>query len=588
MTLSSLVLSAPSTASASALHVIPFPGTPDASPSAQIIFSSLTLAQLRSVTVVGSRSGVHRGHLMALPDGAGTAFVPNTPFVSAEQVSVRAALASPAAGTASGSSGARSLGFSFRIVRPVAAAAVAGSRRAGTRGASSQTSLSFHSAPNLHPPRLDVTADPDRTSGDIFLAPFNSPQVGPMILGPQGGLVWFRPVRGGEAMNLQVQRYRGRPVLTWWQGPLSVGHGTIYGLGEDVIVNTSYRTLAVVHGGNGYTPDLHEFQITPQGTALLDEYVPVHRNLTRLGGASNGTVLDCVVQELDIRTGQVLWEWHSLGHVPLSWSYWAAPRSPDIWWDYFHINSIQQLPGGNLLISSRNTWGIYEINRRSGRVMWTLGGKHSSFTIGPGANFEWQHDARMHAGGILSLFDDASLPQEETQASAKFLRLDTGTMTARLVARYEHSPPLLAGLAGNTELLPNRDVFVGWGGAPEFSEFGPGGRQIFNGIFPTGMGTYRAFRFPWVAHPPTRPALAAVPGQNGNLTVYASWNGATQVARWQVLGGSRPEGLRPIGPTVARSGFETAIGLSHAPRFLAVRALDGRGRELGSSRAQAG
>jgi hypothetical protein len=591
-TLAWLALGAPA-ASGSALHVIPFPGTPDASPSTQVIFSSLAPGQLRSVTVVGDRSGGHRGHLIALPDGAGAAFVPSRPFVSGERVTVRAALTSPAAGTASGSPGAWSLSFSFAVVRPVAAGgpvaagAAAVGRSAAGRSALSDTTQSFHSAPRLHPPILTVTADPDRRSGDIFLAPFNSPQLGPMIVGPQGRLVWFHPVSGGEAMNLQVQRYRGEPVLTWWQGPLSVAHGTIYGLGEDVVVNRSYRTLAVLHGGDGYTPDLHEFQITPQGTALLDEYVPVHRNLTRLGGTSNGTVLDCVIQELDIRTGQVLWEWHSLGHVPPTWSYWGAPRSPNIWWDYFHINSIQQLAGGNLLISSRNTWGVYEIDRRSGRVVWTLGGKHSSFAIGPGANFEWQHDARMHPDGVLSVFDDAGFPQEESQASAKFVRLDMRTMTARLVARYTHSPPLLASLAGDSELLPNHDVFVGWGSAPEFSEYAPGGRQIFNGVFPAGVGTYRALRFRWIAHPSTRPAIAAVPGPAGALTVYASWNGATQVVRWQVLGGSGPGALQAIGQSVARAGFETAIRLSRRPRYLAVRALGPGGRALGTSRTQA-
>lgn len=456
----------------------------------------------------------------------------------------------------------------------------------GARAASS--TLSFHSAPGLHPPTLTVSSDPDHSSGDIFVAPFNSVQVGPMIVNSQGRLVWFRPVRGGEAMNLQVQRYHGRPVLTWWQGPLSFGHGTIYGVGEDVIADSSYRTVAVVHPGHGYSADLHEFQITPQGTALLDAYVPVHRNLTRFGGAANGTVLDCVVQELNIRTGRVLWEWHSLAHVPLSASYAPVGRTPIFWFDYFHLNSIQQLPDGNLLISSRNTWAIYEISRRTGQVLWRLGGKNSSFSMGPGTNFEWQHDARMHPGGLLSLFDDASAPPEEAQASAKVLRIDTGTMTARLVAHYPHTPPLLPGLAGNAELLPNHDIFVGWGGSPDFSEYTAGGRQIFNGTFPTGIGSYRAFRFPWQGYPLTRPAIAVAQATDGTDVVYASWNGATQVAGWRVLGGSSPGQLRQLGPVHARSGFETAMGLRTRPKYVAVQALSSTRRVLGTSLSRAG
>ena len=598
-------------ASASALHVIPFPGTPDAAPSTQVIFSSLSPSDLRQVIVIGARSGDHAGRLVALPDGAGTAFIARAAFLPGERVWVRAVLASPAAGTASGDAGSTQLSFSFGVGRMVRAGAAGHGATEGPRGgatgrpgqgvsgrprqegpgraaaSAAVDTQSFHSAPQLRPVALSVTSDPDTSSGDIFITPYNTPQVGPMILDGHGGLVWFRPVSPGEALNLQVQHYRGQPVLTWWQGPLSFTHGTIYGLGEDVIANSAYQTLAVLHGANGYTPDLHEFQITPQGTALLDEYVPVHENLTRLGGPSDGTVLDCVIQELDIRTGQVLWEWHSLGHVPLRRSYWQAPTNSNVWWDYFHMNSIEQLPDGNLLISSRNTWAIYEISRQTGRVIWTLGGKHSSFSIGPGANFEWQHDARMHPGQILSLFDDASSPQEERQASAKFLQLDTRTMTAQLVKRYPHSPPLLAGLAGNAQLLPNNDVFVGWGGAPDFSEFAPGGRQIFNGTFPGNVGTYRAFRFRWTGRPLTRPSVAVSGGHGGALTVYASWNGATEVARWRVLGGSRPGALHRLGLGSVRSGFETALSVPAPPSYVAVQAVDAGGRVLGTSRSVA-
>jgi hypothetical protein len=574
-----------SAASASALHVIPFPGTPDASPSTEVIFSSLAPDQLSGVRVTGAHTGAHQGALDALPDGAGTAFVPTAGFAPGERVTVHAALASLAAGAAIGDAGSTRLSFSFTAGRNPRVAVPHDT--AGVARASADT-RSFQSAPGLHPVSIKMTSDPDHSSGDIFLAPFNTAQPGPMILDGQGRLVWFHPVSGGEAMNLQVQQFEGKPVLTWWQGPLAVGHGTIYGLGEDVIANSSYGTIAVVHGANGYTPDLHEFQITPKGTALVDEYVPVHENLSRLGGTSNGTVLDCVIQELDIKTGKVLWEWHSLGHVPLRRSYFGAPTNPDEWWDYFHMNSIQQLPDGNILVSSRSTWAIYEISHTTGHIIWTLGGKHSSFTMGAGTRFEWQHDARMHPGGILSLFDDASDPPEESEGSAKFISLNRHTMTARLVSRYTHNPPLLPGLAGNAELLPNRDVFVGWGGSPDFSEFGPGGRQILNGTFPNGVGTYRAFRFHWTGRPLTRPAISVTSGPARELTVYASWNGATQVARWQVLGGSSSGSLHALGTSAPRRGFETTITVHGHPARVAVQALGSGGQVLGTSLAQSG
>ncbi len=454
-----------------------------------------------------------------------------------------------------------------------------------TASSSSGSTQSFHSAPGLHPPRLGLTADPDHASGDILLTPVGGGQPGPLIVTGQGRVVWFHPLSGGQvAMNLQVQSYKGRPVLTWWRGRLVVAGGTIYGVGRDVIMDGSYRTLAVVRGGGGHEADLHEFQITPQGTALLDEYVPVQMNLTRLGGPSSATVLDCVIEELDIGTGHVLWQWQALGHVPLTASHWPVPKSSRSYFDYFHINSIQQLPDRNLLVSARNTWSIYEISRTTGKVIWTLGGKRSNFTMQPGTRFEWQHDARMHPGGILSLFDDASAPQEEPQSSAKLLRVDTKTMTVRLVHRYTHKPPLLADLAGNAELLPNHNVFVGWGRAPDFSEYTPSGRQIFSGSFALGVLSYRAFRFDWIGRPHTRPALAVANRPHGRLRVYASWNGATQVVAWRVLGGSNPGALHVLVRDAGSRGFETSIEVGARPRFVAVEAMGAGGKVLGTSR----
>ena len=89
--------------------------------------------------------------------------------------------------------------------------------------------------------------------------------------------MWFQPVPQGDmAADLQVQRYEGQRVLTWWQGYSGAGVGA----GEDVIENSSYRQIAVVHAANGLSADLHEFRLTPQGTALITAYYPVYWNAT--------------------------------------------------------------------------------------------------------------------------------------------------------------------------------------------------------------------------------------------------------------------------------------------------------------------
>jgi Arylsulfotransferase (ASST) len=576
----SFALLAPAALAAPALHVVPFPGTPDASPNSPVIFSSVRPAELTSVTVNGSSSGLHTGHIAALPDGAGTAFVPYHPFTPGEQVQVVAGLSSAQAGTASGDPGATTLSFSFVIA--VAASTTASDKIAAPLPSSGhlpwesalsrQTgpAQSFHSAPNLHPPVITASSDPDTASGDIFLTPSFAQPAGPMILDGEGRLVWFWPV-GGNPANLEVQRYHGQPALTFSETSSGAGPRN-----SDVIMNRHYEIVSVLHAAEGYADDPHEFQLTPKGSALIAVSSPVMADLSSVGGATNGSVADCIVQELDIRTGQLLWEWHMLGHVPLTASFAAPP------YDYCHLNSIQRLPNGNLLISARNTWAVYEIDKQTGRVLWTLGGKDSNFHIGPGANFEWQHDAHL-TGDTLSLFNDASYPQEETQSSAKILRLNTTTMTASLVRRYTHSPPTLSSFEGSMQVLPNGNVFVGWGIQPVFSEYTPSGRQIFNGVMPLEISSYRAYRFAWHGYPLTRPSLASAPQGNGSLSVYASWNGATDVAAWRVLGGSRPGALHPLAKGT-RSGFETRIVVRGNPDYVAVQALGVKGKVLGTSR----
>ena len=564
-------------ASSQGLHVIPFPGTPDASPVSNVIFSALRPSEIETVLVTGSSSGVHIGHLTALPDHAGTAFVPDTRFTTGERVSVSVTLTSAEAGTASGDPGSSRLSFSFTIAVPPERRPL-GSHPPPTARAAATSACTgcqrFHSIAGLNPPAIKATADPDTRSGDIFLTVRRrngGGQQGPMILNPRGQLVWFDPLgsspNGSDALNLQVQRYQGQPVLTFWSA------------GRNVIMNRHYQTVATVHAGDGYGTDDHDFQITPRGTAFVETYVPVKVSLSSLGIHSSRVVWDCVVQEVDIKTGRVLWEWHALGHVPLTASYVPYAGS----FEYFHLNSLQQLPNGNLLISSRYTWGVYEIDEQTGKLVWTLGGKYSNFKVGAGAHFSWQHDARL-SGNMLTLFDDGAngAHQQQSQSSAKVLRLNFAARTATLVHTYRHYPPLLAGSQGSAQILPNADMLVGWGNQPDFTEYGPGGRQIFNGSLPVGVESYRAYRFPWIGQPLTKPAVALVPRSDGSVRVYASWNGATQVASWRVLGGASSRSLSAL-ETVPRSGFETAMTLRSRPPYVAVQALSSQGHTLGTS-----
>jgi Arylsulfotransferase (ASST) len=568
-----------------ALDVQPFPGTPDASPGTHISFPALAPSQLLTVTVTASRSGRHAGRLVAAPDGRGTDFIPDRPFVNGDRVSVLAKLRSPAAGIASEAGASSRIGFSFAVAasRPVIGLsqsgepAIAGGEvihatRHDIRDTSTWTHT-FHSIGWIHPPIVWMSGtDPDpRSSGDVFTDVHRVfLQAGPLIFRPNSELVWFNPIPNqGAAFNTQVQRYQGQQVLTYWQGQVQSGHGS----GEDVILNHHYQTVATVNAGNGYQADLHEFQILPNGDALITAYAAVPNvDLTSVGGSKNGTLLDSIIQEVNIATGHVDWEWHAYGHVSINETYLGKPRSGP--YDFFHINSIQLLPNGNLLVAARDTWTVYEINMQTGKIPYNFGGKNSSFKFGPGANFEWEHHATMQPDGTMTLFDDGDgYYKSESQSRALRLWIHYKSHQLTQVHAYTHSPPLLAESQGSMQVLGDGYTFVGWGEQPYFSEYDRGNstRQFFTMKYSPPMESYRAFRFGWWGQPSTPPNIATTPTSKGT-TVYASWNGATTVASWRVLAGTSRSRLTAVG-TFPDNFFECTMNVTSTAPYFAVQAL---------------
>jgi Arylsulfotransferase (ASST) len=440
----------------------------------------------------------------------------------------------------------------------------------------------FHSRPDLRPPQIEIAHGHAIGRGYVFVAPKNGPgPAGPMILDRRGRVVWFKHLpKGIQAFDFKPQRYRGKPVLTWWEGHSAKGNGA----GEDVITDTSYREIARIPMHRGYRADLHEFALTRRGTALVLAYHPVPYDLRRVGGPRHGKAVEGVIQEIDVRTGRVVFEWHSLAHVRLTESYKKFPDDKGNGYDYFHINSVREGRNGNLLISARHTNAVYEIDRRTGAVLWRLGGKRSSFRMGPGTRFVAQHDARRGPGGTVSVFDNQAPPDSGRESRVVLIRIDPRTRRARLVHQYKHPEEVHSDSQGSAQFLPNGDVFVGWGGkSPYFTEYTRGGRILFDAKF-RGHNTnsYRAFLLPWRGTPRRRPAVD-VQRDGRRAVVYASWNGATELAAWEVLGGRRPRLLHRVAVR-RRTGFETRLGLRRPPRFLVVRALDRTGKPLRRSR----
>jgi Arylsulfotransferase (ASST) len=581
--------SAASAATAAPVTISPLPGTPTALPRTQISFLGASASALSSISVVGSRSGRHGGRLRSYASETGASFIPSTPFTPGEHVTVHATWATSAHAS-------RALSDEFTIATPREVTKSEFPTVAGTPA----DVQSFQSRPELHPPTVTVhqPAGAGVAPGDVLASPFLGPgQYGPMIFDNAGQLVWFKPLPGGEdAADLRTQVFRGKTDLTWWQGhTLQLG----YGLGEDVIVDANYKTVAVVHAGNGLQADEHEFSLTPQGAAFVLAYSPVQTSLASAGGPANGIALDCVIQEIDVHTGLVMWEWHSLGHVDVSESYSPLPGDPANPYDYFHVNSVEQDSHGNLLVSARNTWTVYEIDAHTGAIVWRLGGKKSSFKLGEGVQFAYQHDATWAPNGDVSVFDDEGAPPVKPPSRGELIKLDTHAKTATLTEQLVRTiGPLTTTSQGDVQALPGGGSMVGWGGLPNFTEYDASGQIVYDAQLPAGENSYRVYREPWSAQPLEPPAIAARTS-GGATAVYASWNGATTVDSWQLLTGTSTAHMSVVS-TTPKSGFETTIPapnppasncpagvpcVAPVPSYVEVRALSASGKTLATSKA---
>ena len=561
---------------ASCASVYPSPGTYTASTKSQVSvrgvdWGSSTSAQIR---IVGATSGQVSGLWVADSDGHGASFYPAKPFTAGE--TVRVIVGVPICG-------AKADTMSFIIAHapgPLAPSTAPPSAPAAASKPFDQPTVIYASRPDLKIPKLAVKVPANFNGQYIFETPRGgTTSGGPMIVGGHGHLVWFHPLPIGiSAMDFRSQTYDGQPVLTWWEGGINPQNGEALG-GRFVIMNSKYQIIKTFDVANGYASDEHEFLISPSGTtAWIVAANVVGTDLAKLGGPRNGAVIDQIAQEVDLATGNVLFEWHSLDHVPVTDSYQGfTPSAP---YDYFHMNSIDPSSSGTVVISSRHTHAVYAVDKHTGTIRWELGGKHSSFTMGPGARFALQHDARMHGTNTISIFDDEDASPNYAPGRAITLHLDLANKRATLVRSLTHDG-LKVFAMGNVQLLGNGDTMVGWGFGSATTVFSPTGTRLFDATFGTTINSYRAYLLPWSGTRTTVPSIAAQRAR-GRVTVYASWNGSTDTARWQVLGGSSAKSLRPLA-TARRSGFQTDITLPTAPKVVRVVAEDDAGQSLKGS-----
>ena len=321
--------------------------------------------------------------------------------------------------------------------------------------------------------------------------------------------------------------------------------------------------------------DLHELLITPQDTAYAFAV-----DLVELDGR---LVDDMLVQELEMATGRLLWEWRASDHIRPEESSEPAPEEGP--WDYLHLNSIDRDLDGDLLLSARHTDTLYRVSRRTGDIVWRLGGTRSDFRLPEDAVFRKQHDARRHEGGTISLFDNATKDPEDTiHPRGLVLRLDETARTVELVRQFAPPHDIISSSQGNLSVDPDGRATIGWGSANLVTGYDAAGDVVFDAAMPDGFSSYRAYRAPWRGHPADDPVVAVELDGSGATMAWVSWNGATSVAEWELLAGAGDESLKAAG-RVPRDGFESGLPVPRGAEVIAVRALDRRGRPLGTSRS---
>jgi hypothetical protein len=531
-------------------------------------------------SIQGAKSGVHTGQTILADDHQTVIFKPSQPFTPGEQVKVDISGLNPDA-----QHSYRPLDYTFTV---------ATNQQPGSPGSANPATASdtpksafpdFLTVPQDIPHFTVNQASADNGEGDIFVAPFywTKSTVGSylLILNGQGQLVYYQSV--ADALSAFDFKVQPNGLLSYFDQKNS----TFY------VMDSHYKVVNTYQAGNGYTTDLHDLQLLPNGDALLMAYDDETVDMSKVvkGGKPDATVTGLIIQELD-PSKNVVFEWRSWDHFAFSDS---TSSLTDQKIDLVHGNALALANDGNLLLSSRNQSEITKINLQTGDIIWRFGGKANQLKLVNGQPFAYQHDVRQLPNGDITIFDNQGTQQNPAASHGIEYKIDEKNKTATQVWEFTNTPPVFATFMGDTQRLANGNTFLDWG-APSTAdgydwvtatEVSADGTTLFEFAFDKPYVSYRAFRFPWQGTPDTLPDLASKADANGNgITLGYSWNGATEVASYRLFGGSSAQSLDQI-EEKAKADFETQSHLTNLAQgecYFQVAALDKAGNELARSK----
>ncbi|CUM50773.1 unnamed protein product [Debaryomyces tyrocola] len=486
----------------------------------------------------------------------------------------------------------------------------------------------YISRPDLIPSELDVQINKGGVEDSyIFLCPWNSdipraaPYFGPHIYDKEGNLIWTAYGLPQVISNFQPIQYHRNSSnttgLSYWTGAMSdVG----LGFGSYREMDNSYRITKNLGLQSPFLHDFHEFHDFGDGTAAFSTYQAIQYNLsTWESSMEEGWVYQNVLIEIDSSTDEVLFQWNSIEHIPISESLVLEQmddgkgKSNERPFDYLHMNSIDKDSDGNYLISCRHTWSLYYIDGKSGDLIWTLNSNPEGTTnwdVDDDATFAYQHDARFVDAELIgeksndsvryiSLFDNESngrTPEGfRDRSRGIILKLTTTkinsftTKSNDTIGKVELFQEYKSGDAiddvctsqGSVQVLDNGNVFVGWGSKAGVSEYTVDGDKIFEAVPKDDTNSYRAFKGNWTGKPSQDPAIVATAFESNSSTVmYFSYNGATEVKKYNLYGGNSTSDMSKV-TQVDKDGFQGIYTAKEFYPYVKIEALDGDGKKLG-------